>query len=227
MNKLFMTLGISGVLALTGCGMGDQAGGNRDVYEESGNTINVNNQRSDIYNKNNRNADGDFGYVRHVKNPIGDHRNSDHFAVLDREKVADTISKWSTDLPNVNEAATLVTDDEVLIAYRTDSKDRNLTADQAKRTALSIVPRYYHVYVSDNANLIKNVESYANLNSTSRDVDNLVANLVKQMLNSPQGYPVNDSENENGVMNNETDHNTTNVRNNNNNMTNTNDNNNQ
>jgi hypothetical protein len=217
MNKMFMTLGITGLLALTGCGAGNQAGGNRDVYEESGNTINVNDQRSDIFNKDNRNADKDFGYVRHVKNPIGDHQNSDHYAVLDREKVADTISKWSTDLPNVEEAATLVTDDEVLIAYRTNSKDRNLTADQVKRTALSIVPRYYHVYVSDNENLIRNVESYANLSTTSRDVDSLVANLVQQMLNSPQGYKVNDSENENGVMNNEEDHNLTNVRNNNNN----------
>lgn len=217
MNKLFMTLGISGLLALTGCAAGDQAGGNRDIYEESGNTINVNDQRADIFNKDNRNADEDFGFVRHVKNPIGDHQNSDHYAVLDREKVADTISKWATDLPNVNEAATLVTDDEVLIAYRTNSEDRKLTADQVKRTALSIVPRYYHVYVSDNANLIRNVESYANLSTDSRDVDSLVANLVKQMLNSPQGYKVNDSENENGVMNNEKDHNLTNVRNNNNN----------
>ncbi|MHC0038989.1 YhcN/YlaJ family sporulation lipoprotein [Pseudoneobacillus sp. C159] len=201
MNKKFIALGFCGVIALTGCNANQMA--QRDIYEESGHTINVNTKRSDLYNANNKNMSKDFGYVRHQKNPMVNGRNSDHHVAIDREKLADHISKVSTDLPNVHDVATLVTDEEVLIAYATDSKDRNLTADQVKRTALSFVPRYYHVYVSDNPNLIKNVESYANLSSNSRNADQLVDRLILKMLNSPQGYTVSNNENENGVSNEE------------------------
>jgi hypothetical protein len=202
MNKMFMSLGICSILALAGCGA-NQAADRGDIYEESGNTINVNDERADIYNVNNKNKTSDFGYVRHQKNPIRGNNNSDHFDAVDREKLADSISKLSSDLPNVNDVATLVTDEEVLIAYNTDSKNRNLTADQVKRTALSFVPRYYHVYVSDDSNLIKNVESYATLSSNSRNVDSLVDQLIKKMLKSPQGNTISQVENENGVMKNE------------------------
>ena len=40
-----------------------------------------------------------------------------HYTALDREQVANIISKLSADIPNVNDVATLVTDQEVLIAY--------------------------------------------------------------------------------------------------------------
>ena len=75
--------------------------------------------------------------------------NQQPLCFLNREQVANIISQFSTDIPNVNDVATLVTDQEVLIAYKTDSKNRNLTADQVKKTAMSVVPRYYHVYVTD------------------------------------------------------------------------------
>lgn len=201
---------MSGLLTLTGCGANQMAGSdstaNRgDIYEESGNTINVNDERADIYNVKNTNKSEDFGYVRHQKNPTANRNNGDHYLAIDREKLADSISKLSTDIPNVHDVATLVTDEEVLIAYRTDSKDRNLTADQVKRTAMSVVPRFFHVYVTDNTNLIKNVESYATLDSNSRDIDSLVDQLIIQMLKSPQGRPMSEVENENGVMKDEMD----------------------
>jgi ribosomal protein S17E len=118
---------------------------------------------------------------------------------MDREQVANIISQLSTDIPNVNDVATLVTDQEVLVSYSTNSKDRNHTADQVKRTAMSVVPRYYHVYVSDNANLMRDVENLANLDSTSKNARNLVNGLVKQMKKSPQGSRMSDSEDENGA----------------------------
>jgi hypothetical protein len=64
---------------------------------------------------------------------------------------------------------------------------------------MSVVPRYYHVYVSDNANLMRDVENLANLDSTSKNARNLVNGLVKQMKKSPQGSRMSDSEDENGA----------------------------
>ncbi|WP_374223948.1 YhcN/YlaJ family sporulation lipoprotein [Bacillus sp. ISL-46] len=201
LKKLVIILGLCTMTALTGC---TKDMGNRDVYEESGNTINVNNKRHDLYNEGAsrgvRNVSNNYGFVRHQKSPLmNDNTANDHFTALNREQVANIISKYSTEIPNVNDVATLVTDQEVLIAYDTDSKDRNLTADQVKKTAMSVVPRYYHVFVTDNKVLMRDVENLANLDSTSRNARNLVNGLIKQMKKSPQGQRMNASEDENGL----------------------------
>ncbi|MEH7501254.1 YhcN/YlaJ family sporulation lipoprotein [Neobacillus drentensis] len=201
MKKLVIILGLCTLTALTGC---SKDMGNRDVYEESGNTINVNNKRHDLYNEGAsrgvRNVSNNYGFVRHQKSPLmNDNTANDHYTALDREQVANIISKFSTEIPNVNDVATLVTDQEVLIAYDTDSKNRNLTADQVKKTAMSVVPRYYHVFVTDNKVLMRDVENLANLDSTSRNARNLVNGLIKQMKKSPQGQRMNASEDENGL----------------------------
>ncbi|SMQ83977.1 Sporulation lipoprotein YhcN/YlaJ (Spore_YhcN_YlaJ) [Bacillus sp. OV166] len=201
MKKLVIILGLCTMTAVTGCSK-DMA--NRDVYEESGNTINVNNKRHELYNEGAsrgvRNVSNNYGFVRHQKSPLmNDNTANDHYTALDREQVANIISKYSTEIPNVNDVATLVTDQEVLIAYDTDSKDRNLTADQVKKTAMSVVPRYYHVFVTDHKVLMRDVENLANLDSTSRNARNLVNGLIKQMKKSPQGQRMNASEDENGL----------------------------
>ena len=201
MRKLILIAGLCAITALAGCSK-DSA--NQDIYEESGNTINVNNKRHELYNEGAsrgiRNVSNNYGFVRHQKSPVmNDNMANNHYAALDREQVANIISKYSTSIPNVNDVATLVTDQEVLIAYATDSKDRNLTADQVKKTAMSVVPRYYHVYVTDNKVLMRDVENLANTDSNSKNARNLVTGLITQMKKSPQGSRVNASEDENGL----------------------------
>jgi ribosomal protein S17E len=201
LKKLAIVLGLCSMTALAGC---TKDMNNRDVYEESGNSINVNNERHELYNEGAsrgvRNVSNNYGFVRHQKSPLmNDNSANDHYSALDREQVANIISKLSTDNPNVNDVATLVTDQEVLIAYNTDSKNRNLTADQVKKTAMSVVPRYYHVYVTDNKVLMRDVENLANTDSTSRNARNSVNGLIKQMKKSPQGQRMNASEDENGL----------------------------
>src|SRR5574342_197411 len=145
LKKFIIIAGLCSITALTGC---TKDMGNRDVYEESGNTINVNNKRHDLYNEGAsrgvRNVSDNYGFVRHQKSPImNDNTANNGYTALNREQLANIISKYSVNVPNVNDVATLVTDQEVLIAYDTDTKDRNMTADQVKKTAFSVVPRYY------------------------------------------------------------------------------------
>ncbi|MFJ7728241.1 YhcN/YlaJ family sporulation lipoprotein [Neobacillus sp. NPDC097160] len=201
MKKLIIIAGLCTITALTGCSK-DTA--SNDIYDESGNTINVNNKRHELYNEGAsrgvRNVSNNYGFVRHQKSPVmNDNKGNNHYAALDREQVANIISKQSTSIPNVNDVATLITDQEVLIAYSTDSKDRNLTADQVKQTAMSVVPRYYHVYVTDNKVLMRDVENLANTDSTSRNARNLVNGLITQMKKSPQGTRMSSNEDANGV----------------------------
>ncbi|MEH7010274.1 YhcN/YlaJ family sporulation lipoprotein [Neobacillus niacini] len=206
MKKWSMIIGFCLLLTAAGCSK-DMA--NRDVYEESGDTINVNNKREELYNEGGsrgvRNVSDDYGFVRHQKSPIqNDRGGTEHYSAIDREQVANIISQLSTDVPNVNDVATLVTDQEVLIAYSSDTKNRNQTADQVKRTAMSVVPRFYHVYVSDDKNLMRDVENLANLDSTSRNARNSVNQLITLMKKSPQGNRMSDSEDENGATANDT-----------------------
>ena len=220
MKKALMALGICGTVAMTGCAGGDdnaaQQGrdGGAGIYQRSGNTLNVNDERPDLYNEDGRKGmkdrSEDFGYVRHQKTGVmGADNGQNAYQAIDREQIADMISKYSLMLQNVDDVSTLVTDEEVLIVYATDSQNRNETADQVKRMAMSVVPRWFHVYVSDDTSLRKEVENFASLDTDSRDVDDLIDGVVKQMLKSPQGRPMTTGENANGEaegeLNEETD----------------------
>ncbi len=78
--------------------------------------------------------------------------------------------------------------------YDTDSDNREKIANQVKRTAMSAVPRYYHVYVSDNPTLAQNIENYAPLESDSPGIHYSIQKTIKQMLKSPQGSKVQSEE---------------------------------
>lgn len=203
MKKPLIILSLCGICALTAC-QNNQDQSKAGIYQKSGNTINVNDDRAELYKEDSDNVSEDFGYTRHQKSPIMTDRTSkQHYAAIDREKLSDIIGKYATDLSGVNDVSTLVTDEEVLIIYDTNSKNRSETADQVKRTAMSVVPRWYHVYVSDNTNIRKTIESYAQLDSDSKNVHDALDDIIKQMKKSPQGKKMSNGENANGEESNE------------------------
>jgi len=201
MNKQFIPFYLIGLLLLGGCQLNPNHQG---MYERDGNTINVT-DRSELYNEDgiengNDDMNNNFGYVRHQKSPvIGNDQLRDRTPAINREQIADIISTLAVQLPNVQDVATLVTDDEVLVSYQTDSNNRFETADQVKRTAISVVPRYFHVYVSDNPNMIKQIEAYSRMDADALRADRSLDAVIKEMINtSPQGRKLNAGENENG-----------------------------
>ncbi|KZN99510.1 YhcN/YlaJ family sporulation lipoprotein [Pseudobacillus badius] len=134
-----------------------------------------------------------FGYVRHQKGSVqGQSVSYRNLHTLDREKTADTISRLSLGLPNINDASVLVTDQEVLVAYDTDAKNdngRREAAEQVKRTALSVVPRWYHVYVTDDTDLRRDIENIAQINGGMDTARHSIRDTIKLMKQrTPQGY---------------------------------------
>lgn len=214
MNKNLIAIGIccmtafSGLAGCTKKQANDTAMGD-GMFNRTGNTLNVNTKRDELYNDHNRydtQNTTSFGYVRQQKSPImGERVSYNRYASINREQLANIISGLSVTLPKVHDVATLVTDQHVLVGYHTDSTNRFETADQVKKTAMSVVPRYYHVYVTDNTTLIKRIEALANLDTTSRNATTSVSSVIKDMLNSPQGRRMNRDENENGVIKGQTD----------------------
>ncbi|WP_191560270.1 YhcN/YlaJ family sporulation lipoprotein [Metabacillus idriensis] len=193
MKKIAFTASLLCMLIMTGCQ--NNSARENELLEDSGNTVNVNNENG---MKNGKNNDSGFGYVRHVKSNLAEEDDFNKVPGVDHEKVANDISSLIVQLPNIQDVATLVTDEEVLIAYQTDSKNRNETADQVKKTAISVVPRYYHVYLSDNPEMIKQIEGYSGLDPNNRDIDQIINTTKKEMLKSPQGRKLNSGENANG-----------------------------
>ncbi|TDL78681.1 YhcN/YlaJ family sporulation lipoprotein [Peribacillus frigoritolerans] len=192
MKKIAFTASLIGMIIMTGC---QNTASENELFEDNGNTVNVNNENGI---KNGKDTNSGFGYVRHVKNNLAQENDYDKVPQVDYEKTANAISSLIVQLPNIQDVATLVTDEEVLIAYQSDTKNRNETADQVKKTAISVVPRYYHVYLSDDPEMIKQVEGYSGLDPESRDIDQIINNTIKEMLKSPQGRKLNKGENANG-----------------------------
>jgi len=186
-KKSLIIISICGLSALAAC-QSNMAG--KGPYEKSGNTVNVNNERAELYNRNNgNNISENFGYVRHQKSPImGENVSYNQYAALDREQLADLISQYCTNIPNVDDISTLVTDKNVLIIYHTSTKNSAETADQVKKMAMSVVPGWFNIYVSDNTELRKNLESYATVDSNSRNARYGIDKLIKEMKKSPQGF---------------------------------------
>ncbi|RIW38871.1 hypothetical protein D3H55_00495 [Bacillus salacetis] len=210
LKKKILAAGIIG-FSLIGTGCADDLASDGDeIFHDSGNAINIS-EEEDIYRKtaDNEHARGEqFGYVRHQRSPIeGRAISTEDMYTIDREKVADAISKMSVSIPNVEDASTLVTDEEVLVSYKTEVKDKDSrfeVADQVKKTALSVVPRWYHVYVTDDPNLMQNVENLASMDSDMDNVNTAIDDTINQMLQaSPQGREVDAGENANGEMYNE------------------------
>ncbi|GGB46265.1 YhcN/YlaJ family sporulation lipoprotein [Fictibacillus barbaricus] len=193
MKKLGILLMIS--IMLSGCGGDDQKKMGQE-YKFSKTNVKDENRIGDNTNY------GDFGYMRHMS---GDKvKSGNGVPYLNRQKLADMISDMVLQLPNIKDVGTLVTDEEVLIGYKTTNKDRNAAADQVKMTAFAVVPRYYHVYVSDEKGMIDKIEQYQSLNNDTEEIEGIMDRLIQEMKKAPQGKKWNYGENENGEMNGET-----------------------
>ncbi|MEC1688328.1 YhcN/YlaJ family sporulation lipoprotein [Bacillus mojavensis] len=179
---------------LSGCGGAGFNNAEQNVrHQNKTKPIHVS-DRDEAFNRHDKNEQ--FGYVRYQKEQIDGEQQET--PAPDREETAHIISSLTVQLPHIQDAAVLVTDQEVLVVYKTDSRNRELTADQVKKTAVSVIPRYYHVYISDNPNHMQDIKNYSNLNSGSRDVRDIMSGTIQEMKNSPQGSPVSENENANG-----------------------------
>ncbi|HEX7065540.1 MAG TPA: YhcN/YlaJ family sporulation lipoprotein [Bacillales bacterium] len=138
---------------------------------------------------------GHFGFVRIQEGPDG--KAPGEIPSLNFEEMADIISRLAVNYTDVHDVATLVTSKEVLIGYHTDTNNRDLAADQVKRTALSVVPGFYHVYVTDDPTLIKDIAEFRDLAPT-RDIQQMLDATIREMKKqSPQGWNADDGKNPN------------------------------
>ncbi len=198
--KRVITLALVSALAATGCGGEmDQTNETRDgqwnpMMMRSQNT-------TEGYNVINReSADHDqyleFGFVRNSKANAQEEKYPG-YAVYDRELLANSISEMAAVIPSVEDCGVLVTSDQVLMVYEaqdTNNLDRNDVADQVKKTALSVVPSYYEVYVSDDMTMMDEIERFGGLSPESDEYEDSLEQTIEQFKQYPQGESISEDE---------------------------------
>ncbi|ALX47182.1 YhcN/YlaJ family sporulation lipoprotein [Lentibacillus amyloliquefaciens] len=174
-------------IILAGCGGTDNAADDERNQAEERNQIVEELDPEQETTPSNPSGDDKLGYVRYTKEQIENETEEQHNVTIDRTNLANMITRIILRNDGFNEAATLVTDDKALIAYDLDELDAARAADMAKKTAVSILPGYFDVYVSDNETLIHDIQSLHNSSVQDNDYDNTINQIIKEMKKSPQG----------------------------------------
>jgi len=124
-----------------------------------------------------------LGYAQVDRNRI--QTNGLDQVYVDRDALAKAIGNVTASCPGVQRSTVLVTDEEILVGLQTTGKDGKNAKQQAKQNALSIAPRYYKVYVSDNPKhvqeIIRTASRSSNVSTARTDGGMNVESLVKSM----------------------------------------------
>jgi hypothetical protein len=182
MKSLFIAA-IIGVVFIAGCNTNDNTMTERDqIVDELDPSNNYEEPSGD-------NTNSKIGYVRYTKEQFdNDTVNRNKTFSIDRNEMADMITRIILQNNGFNEVATLVTDQEVLIAYdRNEETSEGAAADIAKRTAMSIMPSYFEIHVSDNETIMHDIQSLHNSTTENRDYDNTINLIIKEMQKSSHG----------------------------------------
>src|SRR5699024_110372 len=130
-----------------------------------------------------------LGYVKYSKKELDNSTAEDKELTVDSNEMADKISRIILHNKEFTQVATLVTDQEVLIAYaKRDEADEEKAEMIAKQSATAVIPSYFEVYASDNKALIQEIESLHNSSVSNNDYSNTLERIIDKMEN-----PENDS----------------------------------
>jgi hypothetical protein len=104
---------------------------------------------------------------------------------VDREALARAVGNVTATCPGVDRSTVLVTDEEIFVGLNTLGGNARTAKEQARMGAQSIAPRYYKVYVTDNANDIAEISRIAsrasNVSMGRADEERSVDALIKRM----------------------------------------------
>ncbi|WP_100373937.1 YhcN/YlaJ family sporulation lipoprotein [Bacillus sp. FJAT-45037] len=141
-----------------------------------------------------------YGYTRYQQEQVESNGRQQIAPMYDRNELADTVSRMVLSNETVSEAATLVTDKYVLVAYDSKTDDRDYVADQVKRSALSVVPRYYEVYITDDHDHFEEIERFQNGSTTAGNNEGTLKATIQEMRQTPQGSYDEDEDNNMNIM---------------------------
>ncbi|GAE27632.1 lipoprotein [Halalkalibacter wakoensis JCM 9140] len=185
LKKSIVVGGLATMMLITGCQLPEQGQtlqrtSNYDSHQPNGGYYPINQvNETDEY--------AHFGYTRYERELVM-RGNQDVIPVIDRGRLSDAVTRMVLTNDVISEAGALVTDKYVLVVYDAQADNREYIADQVKRSALSVVPRYYDVYISDDHDLFDEIERFQHLTSATSDIERTIEQTIEEMTQqSPQG----------------------------------------
>ncbi|SDK07579.1 YhcN/YlaJ family sporulation lipoprotein [Sediminibacillus albus] len=173
------------ILTVSGCATGENLGTNPDRSLNGNSQID---EQAPASLEADDDATSRLGYVRYKKDELDPDLENRQMASINRNKMADTITRMILRYDGFEEAATLVTDDEVLIAYqRPGDMDREKAASIAKKTAMSVMPRYFNIIVSDQPTAFSEIQSLQNSSTRDQEYNGTLRSIIANMKGAPQG----------------------------------------
>jgi hypothetical protein len=131
----------------------------------------------------NRQAMPQIGYVKTDRNRLRTTANTNRVYV-DRNALAHIVGNVTASCPGVRTSTVLVTDEEVFVGINTAGRDAKTAKNQARMNAMSVSPRYYKVYVTDNQQMIDEMARIAsrttNVNAANGYDDRGIESLVRR-----------------------------------------------
>ncbi|MFA1821378.1 YhcN/YlaJ family sporulation lipoprotein [Virgibacillus oceani] len=182
MKKIMIALFIM-LLVMTGC---DTTNNTLNEREQRANELNP--DREELQNPGDQEINDQLGYVHYTQEQFEQNEDEDQIVTMDRNEMASMITRIILRNEAFDQVATLVADDEVLIAYEIgDGTDENNAAEIARKTAESVMPRYFDIVVSDNPSLIPDIQSLHISRTSHPNYQNTIDKLMEEMKTSPQG----------------------------------------
>lgn len=125
-----------------------------------------------------------MGYATTDRNVLRTTNNANQVYV-DRDALARAVGNVTASCPGVQRSTVLVTDEEIFVGLNTNGQNAAEAKKQARMNAMSVSPRYYKVYVTDNARDIQEITRVASRTNNTmgvRSVDGDQLNsLIKRM----------------------------------------------
>lgn len=180
MKNIFISIWLILMMILTACTNTDDTLSERDkIINQMDPTKERNPNQDDLHDK--------LGFVRYKKDDMNDDEY-DHNVTIDRTKMANMITRVILQNDGFDEVATLVTDKEVLIAYRKNEDiDDHVAAQTARGAGLAMLPRFFDVYVTDRETIINDIHSLHNSRLSNKNYQQTVNKIITEMEKSPQG----------------------------------------
>ncbi|WP_040979014.1 YhcN/YlaJ family sporulation lipoprotein [Oceanobacillus jeddahense] len=168
---------LSLVITLIGCAP--------DQNNSEPDPLDPNNRNPEMETNTNSSQRDQLGFVRYTQDEFNQNNAVEPKEIrIDRNEIADMITRILLQNPDFKEVATLVTDEEALIAFEaSDNVSKETAIDNAERTAMSILPGYYTIHASNNRSLIQNIETlhYSVTENQDVDINPLVQEIVDTM----------------------------------------------
>ncbi len=196
LKKYLMVGACAATLLISACAKDEAGLGDEDQQALRGNDMEIRNTRTSEEQQSTQ-----FGYVRYDKKQLNQDQEQQNVPMMDREATANMITRTLLKLNGIEEAATLVTDDATFVAYtKSEDAEQEWAADTVKRTALSMLPSWFDVYISDQPTAYEDLQALGNNKVTEADDKKAIDNLKKRFRSeSPQGQdPKNYQHNGNG-----------------------------